>query len=248
MDDVSLFSMIAAILLVAGTVKGIMGLGLPTISVGLLGLVMPPMQAAAVVVIPTFLTNVWQALSGRSLPALLRRLWPMLLGIVLGTWLGGELAARANINATKAWLGLALALYALLGLTRWSFRVAPAAEPWLTAPIGLATGVANGATGLFIVPGAPYVQSLGLEKDDLVQALGLTALVASPALGVVLWRHNAMGANIAFMSLVALAPAFIGMFAGQCIREHVSQDAFRRLFFVGMLILGGYYASRMLVV
>lgn len=65
MDIFKLFALIAVVLLVAGTVKGVMGLGLPTISVGMLGLVMPPMQAAAMVVIPTFLTNVWQTFSGR---------------------------------------------------------------------------------------------------------------------------------------------------------------------------------------
>lgn len=246
MIDLPLLALMTAVLLVAGTVKGIMGLGLPTISVALLGLVMPPMQAAAIVVIPTFLTNVWQAVAGPSLAAVLRRLWPMFLGIVAGTWVGGELMARADGSLAKGCLGLALALYALLGLTRWSFSVPRRAEPWLTPPMGLATGVANGATGLFIVPGAPYVQSLGLGKDELVQSLGGVAVVASLALGIVLWTHDMMTANIAGLSLFALLPSFAGMFVGQAIRAHVSQDLFRRLFFVAMLLLGGYYASRML--
>jgi uncharacterized membrane protein YfcA len=245
MDLTSLFTLIVVVLLVAGTVKGIMGLGLPTISVGLLGLVMPPMQAAAVVVVPTFLTNVWQTFSGPSLPAILRRFWAMQLGIVVGTYFGGELMARTNPAQAKGYLGIALIAYALLGLLRITFRVARTSERWLGLPMGLATGVANGATGLFVVPGALYMQSLDLDKDDLVQAFGLTALVASLALGVVLWRHGILRTEIAGFSAVALLPAFIGMALGQRLRNHISQDLFRRCFFIAMLALGAYLVSRM---
>ena len=67
--------------LIAGFVKGVIGLGLPTVAIGLLGLVMPPAEAAALLVVPSLVTNVWQLAAGPSLMTLLRRLWPMLLGI-----------------------------------------------------------------------------------------------------------------------------------------------------------------------
>ena len=240
-------AVIAAVVLVAGAVKGVMGLGLPTISVGLLGLVMPPMQAAALIVLPTFLTNFWQTVAGPSLIGTLRRFWPLQLGILAGTFVGGELMTRANPVIAKGWLGVALALYALLGLLRLSFRVARGQERWLGVPMGLATGIANGATGLFVVPGALYMQSLDLSKDELVQAFGLTALVASFGLGLVLMRADVLGAGLAGTSLMTLIPAFAGMAIGQQVRAHIPQDLFRRCFFVAMLALGAYLASRLVV-
>ena len=66
--------------LLGGFVKGVIGGGLPAISIGLLGIVMPVPQAAALVVAPAFLSNIWQSL-GPQLWPLLRRLWPMLIGI-----------------------------------------------------------------------------------------------------------------------------------------------------------------------
>src|SRR5580704_11395627 len=59
---------IGAVFLLAGLIKGVIGLGLPTVSMGLLAIVMPPLQAAAILVLPSFLTNVWQMLAGPSLP------------------------------------------------------------------------------------------------------------------------------------------------------------------------------------
>lgn len=246
MESTTLFALTAAVLFVGGIIKGIMGLGLPTITVGVLGIIMAPMQAAALAVVPTFLTNVWQAVAGPALGVILSRMWPMLAAMFVGTFVGGELAARADPNVGKSWLGLALAVYALLGLLNVTFRVRPGDERWLNVPIGLATGLANGATGLFVVPGAPYTQALGFPKDELVQALGVGALTASCALGLVLWRNGGFNPGIASLSAVALVPAFLGMMIGQKIRAVISQDVFRRIFFIALLALGTYLASRIL--
>ena len=71
----------SVVLLLAGFVKGVLGLGLPTIAIGLLGVVMSPAQAAALLVVPNLVTNIWQLATGPSLGVLIRRLWPLLLGI-----------------------------------------------------------------------------------------------------------------------------------------------------------------------
>ena len=70
LDGTSIF--IAAVFVLAGLVKGTIGLGLPTISMGLLALVMPPIEAAAILILPSFLTNVWQMVAGSSLKSVVR--------------------------------------------------------------------------------------------------------------------------------------------------------------------------------
>ena len=77
--------------LVAGLVKGVIGLGLPAIAVGLLSLAMTPAEAAALLVVPSLATNIWQLAAGPSFSALARRLLPMMLGVCLGTWAGSGL-------------------------------------------------------------------------------------------------------------------------------------------------------------
>jgi hypothetical protein len=81
-------SLIAAVFLLAGFVKGVIGLGLPTIAMGLLALIMPTSKAAALLIVPSLVTNAWQMFTGGNLAALLRRPWPMLLGAWLATWRG----------------------------------------------------------------------------------------------------------------------------------------------------------------
>ncbi|MFL5331975.1 MAG: TSUP family transporter, partial [Geminicoccaceae bacterium] len=74
--------------LLAGFVKGVIGLGLPTVAMGLLSTVMAPAQAASLLIVPSFITNVWQLATGPRFAVLARRLWLMMAGVVVGTLAG----------------------------------------------------------------------------------------------------------------------------------------------------------------
>src|SRR3546814_3283433 len=68
-----LFGLLVSVFVVAGLVKGVVGLGLPTISMALLSIFMLPAQAAALLVIPSLVTNVWKTRPFGTLAPLLRR-------------------------------------------------------------------------------------------------------------------------------------------------------------------------------
>lgn len=226
--------------LLAGTVKGVIGLGLPTIAMGLLGLAMPPAQAAALLIVPSTLTNLWQLAAGSHLRVLLRRLGPMLVMIFVGTLVG---SAWLGINS-GAWaahaLGAALLVYAVYGLMGPGLRVAQAQEGWLGPLCGLVTGVVTAATGVFVMPAVPYLQSLGLNRDEMIQALGLSFTVSTLALALGLAGQDALGGQALGASLLMLAPALVGMLAGQWLRQRISAALFKRCFFIGLAVLGGH--------
>jgi len=233
--------LILATFLLAGMVKGVVGLGLPTIAVGLLGLVMAPLQAAALLIIPSMVTNIWQLCDGRSPLPMLRRLWPMLLGILFGTLLVAALLQSLDLPGATRWLGVALVVYALLGLAKVHFRVERAKEGWLGPVIGAITGAITAVT----VPAVPYLQAIGLEKDDLVQALGLSFSVSTLALAAALGHSGELlQPTVLGVSALALLPALLGMAAGQRLRKRISAERFKRWFFIGLLLLGSELALR----
>lgn len=231
-------SLIFCVFLLAGLVKGVVGLGLPTVAVGLLGIVMAPRESAALLVVPSLVTNVWQLAAGPAFAPLLRRLWPTLVAIVLGTLGGGLLLPGVDGAAAAAALGGALLMYALAGLASFVLHVPAGAERAAGPLVGLVTGVVTAATGVFVIPAVPYLQGLRLERDALVQALGLCFTVSTVALGASLLLAGEYPAGAAGMSLAALVPAMIGMTCGQWIRGRIRAATFRRCFFVGLLGLG----------
>ena len=184
MPDAQAAVILAATFLLAGFVKGVIGLGLPTVAVGLLSLTMAPVEAASLLVAPSLVTNLWQLFAGPRFGALLRRLWGMMAGILVGTIGGMRLGLLTGPDAgrAEAALGVALILYAALGLGNLRAPAPGRAEPWLSPLVGALTGLVTAATGVFVIPAVPYLAALGLDKDDLIQALGLSFTVSTVAL------------------------------------------------------------------
>ncbi|MGP0090275.1 MAG: sulfite exporter TauE/SafE family protein [Xanthobacteraceae bacterium] len=231
----------------AGVVKGVTGMGLPTVAVGLLGLMMAPVEAVALLIIPSLVTNVWQFVAGEHRQLILFRTWPLLLASCIATWAAAGLLAGGSARHAATALGLALTIYAGIGLANVRVSVSRRLEPWLSPLIGAATGVVAGATGVFTIPAVPYLQALGLEKEELVQALGLSFTVSTVALAAGLASNGAFHVTAAGASILCTAPALAGMFFGQWIRVRVDPATFRLLFLIGLLILGADLAVRSVI-
>ncbi|MDQ8726852.1 sulfite exporter TauE/SafE family protein [Bradyrhizobium sp. LHD-71] len=238
---------IAAVFLLAGLVKGVLGLGLPTISMGLLAIAMPPGQAAAMLVVPSLATNFWQMVGGPYLRGLLKRLAGMLAGVCIGTWLGAGWLTGPYARFGAIALGLSLIVYAVLGLSAVRFKVPHDKEAWLGPIVGLLTGLITAATGVFVIPAIVYLQGIGLEKEELVQALGLSFTISTVALSFNLIGAGVLNVSLAATAIIALVAALAGMWIGQVVRLRLEQATFRRWFFIGLLLLGIYLIAAPLV-
>ena len=234
---------IAAVFLLAGFVKGVVGLGLPTVSMGLLAVTMAPSQALAIVIVPAVVTNIWQTFVGSYLRDILRRLWPLLLGTALGVWLNRGSLTGSYAHYVPIALGVLLVIYAVIGLSKVSFRVARANERWIGGIVGLITGVVSAATGVQVIPSMPYLQAIGMEKDELVQALGVFFTVATVALAFNLTSAGLLNASTTLPGAVAMAGAFAGMLLGQAVRSRLDPETFRRFFLIALIFLGIYLAG-----
>src|SRR6478752_915651 len=212
---------IAAALLLAGFVKGVVGLGLPTVSIGLLAVAMQPSRALAIVIVPAIVTNIWQTFAGPYLRDIIRRLWPLMAGTVIGIWLNAGMLTGPYARYGTVVLGVLLVIYAI---------------------VGLITGAVSAATGVQVIPSMPFMQAIGMEKDELVQALGVFFTVATLALAFNLTSAGLLGASTALPGAVAMACGFAGMFIGQAVRSRMQPEAFRRGFLIATIFLGLYLA------
>jgi uncharacterized membrane protein YfcA len=246
-DSLPILAAIAGAFLLAGFVKGVIGVGLPTVSIGLLGLLLTPARAAAILLIPSLVTNVWQALAGGDVVALSRRLWPMLAGVCIGTALGVALLPHDDSGWGTVLLGAALALYAALGLVKVELSVPRHTETWLGLLVGTATGALTVVTGIFVIPGTPYLQALQFDRDRLVQAMGLSFTVSTITLAAALGYAGEIHVGLIGPSLLALGAALAGMVLGQVVRGKVKAETFRLCFFIGLLLLGLHLALRNLL-
>lgn len=239
------FILVSGIFFAAGIVKGVLGMGLPTLGMGLLGLLLPVPQAAGLLTIPSLVTNLWQALAGKALRRVwLRGLWRLQAGICVGV-AAASLFPPLQDGFARGLLGACLAAYGISGLTGWRPRPLERGMAELAAPaVGALTGLVTAFTGVFVLPAVPYLQALQLDRQELAQALGISFTTSTIALAALLAARGQLGVAASLQSTLAVAPAMAGMLVGQKLRDGMSEAAFRRCFFGGLLLLGLWLLAR----
>ncbi len=226
--------------LIAGTIKGVIGLGLPTVSLALLTVTVGLPNAMALLLVPSLITNLWQAIVGGSGRAILRRLWPFLLMATVTVWFGSTALTRVDLSLLSALLGALLVVYSTVNLAGLRFTITTRQELWVGPLAGLVNGILTGMTGSFVVPGVLFLQAIGLSRDMLIQAMGMLFTASTLALAVALQGNDLLTLELGTLSAAALLPAIIGMVLGQWIRQRLSEQLFRRVFFISLLMLGAY--------
>lgn len=229
---------------IAGIVKGTVGLGLPLVAMGLMALVLPPVEAAALVVLPAIITNIWQALVGPAFLMLLRRLWPAFLAIAVTILLFRPLIVATPQGIGLAMIGGLVVIYAGLGLAGKRFRIPVTQQRRFGVIAGALSGAATAATGVFSVPIAPYLQSIGLNRHELVQAMGIAFSLSSLSLTANLGALGALHVQSLPAMLVGTASAVIGMFVGAQLRKRLDEELFRKVLMSLLLLLGCWLMAR----
>lgn len=235
---------IVSTFLVAGIVKGVIGLGLPTVSLALLTATLGLPQAMALLLGPSLVTNLWQAVVGGHGVAILRRIWPFLLMATTTVWLGASALTRVDVALLSALLGILLIAYAAINLAGFQPTVTAGQETWVGLLVGLANGVLTGMTGSFVLPGVLFLQAIGLPRDMLIQSLGMLFTASTFALAIALQGNALLTIELGMLSAAAVVPAIGGMTVGRLVRDRLSEKTFRRAFFIALLILGAYIITR----
>jgi uncharacterized membrane protein YfcA len=239
-------AVIAVAFVVAGLAKGAIGMGMPPIAIGLMSFAVPLESAIAIMVVPTMVTNIWQAIYGGGFRPLIRRFGTMAVTAMIGILAVGLLLSDLGSPRTAGWVGVLLVLYSIIALTPWRPSVPRRAEPWANPLIGLVSGAVAGSTGVAAVPFLPYMQSLDMDRHELVQALGIMFLFITGMLAVSLALHGAYQLTNSLGSVLAIVPTMAGVWLGQRARRRLSPHTFRKIFIFGMLLVGLHLARGLL--
>jgi len=226
--------------LIAGMVKGIIGLGLPTISLALLTIATSLPASMALLLVPSLVTNIWQAAVGGRLREILNRLWPLFLTAAFTVWFGVIVLSIVKLSLLSALLGALLIIYAVINLSGYRINLDARHEWWVGFLAGSVNGILTGMTGSFVVPGVFYLQSIGLSRDMLIQSMGILFTVSTLALMFSLHGNEFLNLELGVWSSVSVVPAIFGMVIGQRIRKGLSEKTFRKLFFLFILAIGAY--------
>lgn len=238
LDQTTTLLIAAVAFLLAGMIKGVAGIGLPTASIAFMTLFLDPRTAIALVLFPMLGSNIWQMVRGGHLMRSVRRYGLFASILVVGVGITAFATQGTSDTALLAILGVVMLIFVLVS---WRGLVPPLPDKFDTlAQIGFAllSGIVGGMTAAWGPPIAMYLATKDVDKDEFVRATGFLISAGSIPLLIAYAQIGFLTGPLANVSLVMLVPSLIGFSIGEMIRHRMSVAAFRNALLILFVFLG----------
>ncbi|MCH7832256.1 MAG: sulfite exporter TauE/SafE family protein [Proteobacteria bacterium] len=237
--DWFMLAVMSGALITGGVVKGVVGLGLPIVTLAILLNFMPPLTVLGLLVAPILVTNLWQSLRAGNLLQPLGRFWPMIVMAVIFLFIGAELIVGMDTAVLFAVLGCFVVVFSATNLIKPRVHpLKPETEKWAGPLAGALGGLLGGISTIWGPPMMMYFVMLKLDKDTFVRTVGLAWFSMAVPLTFAYWRNGIFTGDVIPLSLAACVPGMIGIRIGEKIRQHIDQETFRKVMLAVLLIIG----------
>jgi uncharacterized membrane protein YfcA len=229
---------VAAVFLAAGFCKGVVGLGLPIFAVSLLTHIIGIREAIYITLIPAMLTSLAQAVAGPAFVTSLKRLWPILVVGGVAIMVSTQLGMKGDKRIIAFIVGTLIMIYALVSLLNVRFPPPGRNEKYLSPLFGLLGGAVGGMSGMYAMPVVPYLQTLGLKRDELIQSIAIWFLTGAGIMVSVVGINGAYTRPLVVLTVIASVTSLFGVWLGGMARGKMSEKVFVKTFLVAFFILG----------
>jgi uncharacterized membrane protein YfcA len=158
--------------------------------------------------------------------------------LVIGIGIGTQLLIAMPVRLSYLLMGLVILTYPALRLTGRSQPFSLPRETWLAPSAGFLSGLLGGVTGFFAPVIVAFLAIQRLDKNLFSASVGLILFSGTIARSSFLASFGVLGREELIASALSLIPIFIGLRAGQRIRQYISQKSFERILTVVMTLLG----------
>jgi uncharacterized membrane protein YfcA len=238
MDQFTFITSLIAVFLIAGTVKGTVGLGLPTTALGLMTLFIDPRTAIAILIFPVVLSNAWQLYRAGHVVASMRRYFPMAICMALFVWISVNMTIGVADWILMAALGFSILFFVAVNATNIAPSIPARFDMAAQTVAGVIAGIMGGLTSVWAPPLAIYLTARQTPKDEFVRATGLIFFLGSIPLAAGYIRAGLMTGEIATLSALSLIPTFAGFWIGERLRHNMSEQAFKKIVLSVFFLMG----------
>ena len=224
-------------LALGGMVKGVLGVGLPLVTVPLLSLLLPPQQAMGMLVAPVLAANFLQAVQGGRLGFALKRFAPLMLAQLAATLAAVYWSQALSPKAVNAFMAFSVIFAVLVMIFQPKGEISPSHQKWMGPVLGGLSGALAGVSSLSGPILITYLLALRLSRDEFVGSISIIYFFGSlPMYAAMLWWDRFGWSEVGW-SCLAMVPVYAGMAWGNRIRKHLSEQLFRRIMLAFLTLL-----------
>lgn len=225
-------------LIVAGLLKGMIGVGMPIVALPLLSLFVDVKSAAMLLSMPLIFSNLPQALEGGKTGRCLMQLTPVLIGMIPGLFLGVRVLLALDANIAKMIAGLVLVGVGGVTLLAPKLKL----QPRLVLPAGIIFGFFGGILGGIAAMAGPlvfiFMLARGLHGKAFTKEASLFLVVSSALLALLLTASREFSWMDVSISTAATLPVVLGMHVGQHLRDRIAPETFKKLVLIAVIASG----------
>lgn len=229
---------------IASFLKGLTGLGFSTLCLGFLAVFMDLKLAIPLVFLPSLCSNIMVMVEAGRFVEALKRFWPLFLSALPGLALGIWFLDASQSEAPKAILGVVMLLYGIWALQNGRRKLSEKKEKQLVLPVGILSGMVNGMTGSQIMPIMPYLLSLKMDRDLFVQTINCAFTFNTLIMIMGLGKLGLVTLPVLYLSAGGILLVALGIFLGGRIRKRVTEETYRKMVLILLIVLGVNLAIR----
>jgi len=230
----------ALITLFAGFVKGAIGFAMPMIMMSAFSSFLSGPVALSLVILPTLVTNVAQALRQGPGPALAsaRAFRLHIIAVIATLILSAQFVTAIPQRAMVALLGLPILLFALWQLSGRPMALRLEHRTRAEVALGVIGGLYGGISGIWGPPLLVLLLSLHTEKREMLRVQGVVFLIGSATLLAAHLVSGVLNATTLPLSALMVIPALAGNRLGTAVQDRLDPQRFRRWTLILLALTG----------
>lgn len=228
----------AAVFLLAGVVKGVIGIGLPTVSITLLAQFVDPRVAIAMVLIPSLISNSWQIWQGGNILRPAELLWPYVITMMIAMYITSLFAASAPVDLMVLGIGVVVVLWTLTSLWKAPPKLPDHLDPIAQPTAGVLAGLLGGMSGIWSPSMVVYLLARRVSKEDFIQFTGFIIFFGTLPLTLGYINTGLLNRETALASGLMVVPVLVGLFFGRKLRNRINNEQFYKVLLVAFCLMG----------
>jgi uncharacterized membrane protein YfcA len=231
-----LFFLTIVVFLIAGMVKGSIGMGLPLVSITLLSFYTTPRLAMMLIIVPTLVTNFLQFYRSVDKVNMVKSNKFLLVSLFICTFTVSFFSFSLEQKTLSFLLGLIILIFVIYRWSGFSPSFGLGDDNILQVGSGAIIGAAAGFTHVWAPTIAVLLVIRKANKEQFVALTGLFIFVGSIGLFFTHYLFDLLDRQILIFSTLMILPSIVGFLIGEKIRSSISEKLFETLLMFFLLI------------
>ena len=214
------------VMLIAGTVKGIAGLGLPTVAISLLVFFFDAHHSLGLIVLPLLFSNMLQAWQSGQFRWVFKNFWPFLVAMAISIFIASSYASQVDDKVIYLLIAIGILLFLISQKKLPKIEITTRANSVYAGFAGIFAGVLGGLTTAWGPPTIIYMRMLALDKEQFVRTAGWVFLIGGLPLTLGYWFGGILTAELIPAGMAGSVMAMLGVVIGRHFRSSISEQRF----------------------